>query len=107
MTREQEIRQKINETLSKPNMSMQDVQTLALCWGALQLIESPATHEEQELKEVFPALKLYQSDHTETNLQKLCVEISEFCESVYASTQNERERDIFRQMLNKLKNKTA
>jgi hypothetical protein len=35
-------------------------------------------------------------------LQKLMVEILEFCRSVYASTQNEAERKIYRAFIQKL-----
>ena len=39
------------------------------------------------------------------NLQKLCVEIAQFCRAVYASTQNEAERRIYFDMLEKLNKK--
>ena len=39
------------------------------------------------------------------NLQKLCVEIAQFCRAVYASTQNEQERKIYFDMLEKLNKK--
>lgn len=63
------------------------------------------TQTEQEYKEamdIFPALHKYQTEHSSVNLQKLCVEIAEFCRAVYASTQNENERDIYFGMLEKL-----
>lgn len=63
------------------------------------------TQAEQEYKEamdIFPALHKYQTEHNSVNLQKLCVEIAEFCRAVYASTQNENERDIYYGMLEKL-----
>lgn len=63
------------------------------------------TQAEQEYKEamdIFPALHKYQMEHNSVNLQKLCVEIAEFCRAVYASTQNENERDIYFSMLEKL-----
>lgn len=63
------------------------------------------TQAEQEYKEamdIFPALHKYQTEHNSVNLQKLCVEIAEFCRAVYASTQNESERDIYYGMLEKL-----
>lgn len=60
--------------------------------------------EVKELNDIFPALQKYKDDHTEANLQKLCVELCEFCSAVYASTRNERERDIYRRMTNKLNN---
>lgn len=58
-----------------------------------------------EIESTFPALQKYKAEHTKTNLQKLCVEIAEFCRSVYASTQNQEERDVYFAMLNKLNRK--
>ena len=58
-----------------------------------------------EIESIFPALQKYKAEHTKTNLQKLCVEIAEFCQSVYASTQNQEERDIYFAMLDKLNKK--
>ena len=52
---------------------------------------------------IFPALHKYQSQHSLANLQKLCVEVSEFCRAIYASTQNEDERKVYKKMLDKLR----
>ena len=52
--------------------------------------------------DIFPALKKYKDEHNTANLQKLMVEISEFCRSVYASTRNEGERAIYRSFVEKL-----
>ena len=96
--REKDIKQKITETLGKNSFGMQDVQTLALCWSALQVFNDnikSANNQEKELKDLFPALEQYQTEHNEINLKKLCVEIVEFCNSVYASTKNEIERNIY------------
>jgi hypothetical protein len=57
---------------------------------------------DSETQDIFPALQKYKEDHNSVNLQKLCVEISEFCQSVYASTRNEAERNIYRAMIEKL-----
>lgn len=68
------------------------------------------TQAEQEYKEamdIFPALHKYQTEHNSVNLQKLCVEIAEFCRAVYASTQNENERDIYYGMLEKLQKRRS
>ena len=51
---------------------------------------------------IFPALQKYKDEHNTANLQKLMVEILEFCRSVYASTQNEAERKIYHSMIEKL-----
>lgn len=57
-----------------------------------------------EIADIFPALQKYKDEHNAANLQKLMVEILEFCRSVYASTQNEAERDVYRSMVQKLNN---
>ena len=59
------------------------------------------TNDNSEI-DFFPALKKYKEEHNTANLQKLMVEISEFCRSVYASTQNEAERKIYRTFIEKL-----
>ena len=58
--------------------------------------------EYEEIVSIVPALHKYKADHNITNLQKLCVEISDFCRAIYASTENEQERQIFNAMLDKL-----
>ena len=52
--------------------------------------------------DIFPALQKYKDEHNTANLQKLMVEILEFCRSVYASTQNEAERKIYHTFIEKL-----
>ena len=59
------------------------------------------TNENSEL-DIFPALQKYKYEHNTANLQKLMVEILEFCRSVYASTHNEGERAIYRSFVEKL-----
>ena len=59
------------------------------------------TNDDGEI-DFFPALRKYKEEHNTANLQKLMVEISEFCRSVYASTQNEAERKIYQSMIEKL-----
>ena len=63
------------------------------------------TTEYREAIDIFPALHKYKYEHTTDNLKKLCVEIAEFCRAVYASTQNEAERRIYFDMLEKLNKK--
>ena len=65
-------------------------------------LEKPK-NEYSEIDDIFPALKKYKDEHNAINLQKLCAEISGFCRSVYASTQNETERNVYRAMVDKLK----
>lgn len=52
--------------------------------------------------DIFPALQKYKDEHNTNNLQKLMVEISEFCRSVYASTQNDAERKVYHSFIEKL-----
>ena len=66
-----------------------------------------AEREYKEAMDIFPALHKYQTEHNSINLQKLCVEIAEFCRAVYASTQNENERDIYYDMLEKLQKRRS
>jgi hypothetical protein len=58
-----------------------------------------------EIVSLFPALHKYKIEHSTINLQKLCVEIAQFCRAVYSSTQNERERQIYFDMIDKLNKK--
>lgn len=53
---------------------------------------------------IFPALHKYKTEHSIDNLKKLCVEVAEFCRAIYASTQNEAERKIYLDMLDKILN---
>lgn len=58
--------------------------------------------EYAEAVDIFPALHKYKKEHNTVNLQKLCAEISEFCRAIYASTQNDAERQVYAEMLLKL-----
>lgn len=65
-------------------------------------VNKQTTEEVQEIMEIFPALHKYKEDHTEDNLRKLCVEVSEFCRAIYASTKSQKERDIYLSYIKKL-----
>ena len=54
--------------------------------------------------ELFPALHKYKVDHNIDNLQKLCVEVVDFCKAIYASTQNQEERDIYQKIFSRILN---
>lgn len=60
------------------------------------------TTEYREAIDIFPALHKYKTEHNTANLEKLCVEVAEFCRAIYASTQNQQEREVFKKMLDKL-----
>ena len=60
------------------------------------------TTEYREAIDIFPALHKYKIEHNTDNLQKLCVEIAQFCRAVYTSTQNEAEANIYKEMIKKL-----
>lgn len=63
------------------------------------------TTEYREAIDIFPALHKYKAVHNITNLQKLCVEIADFCRAIYASTESPQERQIYYAMLDKLNKK--
>lgn len=60
------------------------------------------TKESQAIEDYFPALQKYKDEHNAANLEKLCVEIIEFCRAVYASTRNDAERKVYHAMIQKL-----
>lgn len=60
------------------------------------------TKEAKAIEDYFPALQKYKDEHNAANLEKLCVEIIEFCRAVYASTRNESERTVYHAMVQKL-----
>lgn len=60
------------------------------------------TDEYKEAIDIFPALHKYKVEHNANNLQKLCVEVAEFCIAIYASTRNTEERNIYKRMLDRL-----
>ena len=64
--------------------------------------EKRIIEEYREAVDIFPALHKYQSEHNIENLQKLCVELSEFCSAIYTSTRNDAERDVYRAFVGKL-----
>ena len=59
----------------------------------------------KETVDIFPSLQKYKEKHSTLNFQKVCVELSQFCKDLYASTQNEEEREIYFNMLDKLNRK--
>lgn len=61
------------------------------------------TREYAEAVDIIPALHKYQSAHNAENLQKLCVEVLEFCNAIYASTQNDEERNVYDRVFTKIK----
>lgn len=60
------------------------------------------TAEYREAVDTFSALFKYRKAHNAANLQKLCVEISDFCAAIYSSTRNDEERAIYKRMVEKL-----
>lgn len=60
------------------------------------------TSDREGVTALFPSLETYKSEHSETNFKKVCVELSAFCKSVYASTRSNSEREIYKQTLERL-----
>ena len=52
-------------------------------------------------EELFPSYDEYMKIHSEHNLKKLCLEIQEFCMSIYATLESEEEKQIFFDAINK------
>lgn len=95
---------RIHDILDKDKLDYVDLDELSTISGALsalQMVEKENTQSE-ELADIFPSLKKYQDEHNVLNLKKLCIEIVEFCQSVYASTENQEERDAYKQIMRKV-----
>ena len=95
-----QIIDEIEKLSSKQSLTANDYKMLSSYIEQLKKNEEDKTLS--EMVDLFPALQKYKEEHSIINLQKLCVEISEFCRAVYASTQNEEERNIYRKMIEKL-----
>lgn len=95
-----EVLAKIEDISSKQALSADDVSKLSLLIEKLKSIDDDINLS--ELIDLFPALQKYKEEHSIINLQKLCVELSEFCRAVYASTRNDEERKVYHRMLEKL-----
>ena len=84
--------------------NMRDVALLELWTGNRSPVAQEAnTEQNSELWDVFPALRQYRDDHSINNLQKLCTEIVEFCNEIYASTRSKEEREIYHNSMAKIK----
>lgn len=105
MSKNDEIMAEIEKIKAKNTIQMSDVQTLALCYGALQALNLNATDQQDELVDIFPALSEYQTNHNEHTLKKLCLEIQEFCQSIYVTTTSREERQIYFDMVEKIKSR--
>ncbi len=95
-----QIIDEIEKLSSKQSLTADDYKMLSEYIKELKKIEEDKTLS--EMIDLFPALQKYKENHSIINLQKLCVEISEFCRAVYASTQSEDERKVYRNMIAKL-----
>ena len=102
MNKYEEIIAEIVKIKAKSTLTMQDIQTLAFCYGALQALNLGVTEQQEELIDVFPALKEYQLERNEHNFKKLCLEIREFCQSIYSMTANDEQREIYFDMIKNL-----
>ena len=96
--RKAELLDEIETLAAKPKLDAVDMQNLS---GRLNELKANKD-EEAEAQDILPAIKRYKAEHTQANLQRLCVEIGELCTAVYASTRSEEERVIYRNMLTKL-----
>ena len=118
----QDIQQEIDKLLNVDKISMDICQRLTYLRGAKCALESYDSKNNintqlisqnnseaklklsaDELKDVAPSLSAFIENHTTENLQKLCLELQEFCQSVYALTKNDDERKIYFKMLDNLR----
>ena len=60
------------------------------------------TKYEINLKDFCPTLEKYYTEQNEHNFKKLCLEIQEFCVSIYATIQSEEEKKVYFDMIKKL-----
>lgn len=118
----QDIQQEIDKLLNVDKISMDICQRLTYLRGAKCALESydnksnintrlisqndsgaKLKPSSDELKDIVPSLSAFIENHTAENLQKLCLELQEFCQSVYALTKNDDERKIYFKMLDNLR----
>ena len=118
----QDIQQEIDKLLNVDKISMDICQRLTYLIGAKCALESYDSKSNintqlisqndsavklkpssDELKDVAPSLNTFIENRTIENLQKLCLELQEFCQSVYALTKNDDERKIYFKMLDNLR----
>lgn len=98
--RKNEILEDIEKISSKNKITKEDMEQLSVSLERLKEIE-PDEQISDSL--IFDKLEDYKADHTLINLQKLCVEISDFCCAIYSSTANEQEREIYCHMIEQIK----
>ena len=53
-------------------------------------------------EDIFPTLNEFSTEHSEHTLRKLCLEIQEFCLSIYSTLETEDEKKIFFEIINKV-----
>lgn len=70
--------------------------------GAEEMEQLSQRIEELHDTKVLPTLSRYRNEPSVVNLQKLCVEIGDLCEQVYASTRSEEDRSIYRKMIKRI-----
>lgn len=58
--------------------------------------------QDTEASNIFPSLQMYKEEHSTLNFQKVCVDLIHFCKDLYASTQSEKERQIYNNTIDKL-----
>ena len=94
------------EKLSREKITNSTAQILSTYYGArkcLAEMQTPLTKNvESDImiphSEYLPSAKAYFDTHEMRSLQKLCLEIQELCVSVYATLQNDEEKNIYRMM---------
>lgn len=113
-----EILEKEIKKLSNEKMTMTNAEAIARCYASKIALESllaeqegnyttlqHKTATEGEFQKVegynpVPTLSIFYNAHSGHNLKKVCLEIKELCDSVYATLESEEEKNIFAEFLN-------
>ena len=100
---EEEI-QKISTKEMTPSLA-QNLDTFYGAKNALEsLLKNPTTKEaviieQSTYNEYLPTINKYMQEQNEHNLKKVCLEIQEVCASIYATLKNDKEKDIYLDMV--------
>lgn len=94
--------------LSMEKMTPSLAQNLNAYFGAKialeSLLKNPTTKEaviieQSTYNEYLPTINKYMQEQNEHNLKKVCLEIQEVCASIYATLKNDKEKDIYLDMV--------
>ena len=94
--RKTDIIDEIKRISSKDSLDTEDVRAVG------EYLSELNEKDISELSDIFPALQEYKKAHTQANFQNLCIQAMEFCLEIYSTTQNEKEREVYKAIFSKL-----